>query len=62
MQEESKEEYLARHRRSLASTEEEEEPEPEISLTNRIKSWFYLALLLVFVWIIYQMFGMMKSN
>jgi len=63
MQEESKEEYLARHRKSLGIVEEEEEEaQLTTNFTTKIKGWFYLILLLVFIWIIYQMFGMMKSN
>jgi hypothetical protein len=64
MQEESKEEYLARHRKSIGPVGEEAnvEVQTETNLKTKIKNWLYLILLLVFVWIIYQMFGMMKSN
>lgn len=64
MQEESKEEFLARHRKSLGIIEESEEPvaEEPSSILTRLRNWLYLILLLVFVWLVYQMFGMMKSN
>ncbi|MBL7931411.1 MAG: hypothetical protein JNL60_05900 [Bacteroidia bacterium] len=61
MQEESKEDFLARHRKSLGIIEEEE-PADQPGRMAGLRKWMYLILLLTFIWMIYQMFGMMKSN
>jgi hypothetical protein len=65
MSEESKEEFIARHRKALGKEEQsmEEEPEERPSTTlESLKKWLYLTLLMAFVWAIYQIFGMMNSN
>ncbi len=65
MQEESKEEYIARHRKALgkeAANSEVESDQDEPAFIEKLKKWLYIALLLTFVWGIYQIFGMMDSN
>jgi hypothetical protein len=67
MQEESKEDYIARHRReqgiNVAPMEESEDlPEKKTTLKERLSAIFFLLLVAVFLWMIFMVFGMLKSN
>jgi hypothetical protein len=68
MQEESKEEYLARHRRELAgggepaSENPQETEEEKIPFSARLKKWLLLLLFAAFIFGIYMLFGMLKAN
>jgi len=68
MQEETKDEYLARLRKEQGRTDStelnaEEEPRAEaVTFVSRLKRWFLLLLFALFIWAIYMIFGMLKSN
>ena len=67
MQEESKEDYIARHRReqgiNIAPGDEAEElTEKKTTLKERLNGIFFLLLVALFLWMIFQVFGMLKSN
>ena len=67
MQEESKEDYIARHKReqginTAPANEAEELPEKKATLKERLNSIFFLLLVALFVWMLYMVFGMLKAN
>lgn len=69
MNEESKEEYLARHKKELGIIAPDDELEQEDDIENKptglkakLKSLFFLLLSALFLYFIYQVFGMFKSN
>jgi|GEM_PF-6589757 len=68
MQEESKEEFLIRHRKEQALNGEQDEfveeapDENSITFKSRMKALFFFLLLALFLWMIFLVFGMMKSN
>lgn len=64
MQEETKEEYLARHRKGMGmhhDAEPEAYPETDKAWVG-FKKWVFILLLLLFAIGIYCMFGMMRAN
>lgn len=65
MQEETKEEYLDRHRKSLGTEDLQAEIDPEtsrLSFKERLGRIIVVLLLLAFTWTLFQIFGMMKGN
>ena len=66
MQEETKEEYLARLKKERGieeSLEELQSAEPEKrTFKERLKGLFLLLLFALFLWAVIEMFGMMKAN
>lgn len=70
MKEESKEEYLARHRKQLAANKNSDDflaeiecdPDRPLSFMDKLKKWTLLLLFAAFILAIYQIFGMLNSN
>jgi len=68
MKEETKEEYVARHRKELGLNDPLENPEESLSLKKpatlreRLNTVLFLAGFVLFLWMLLQIFGMMKSN
>jgi hypothetical protein len=67
MPEESKEEYIARHRREQGTNSVSEEmpegaPVKKPTLKERLSGIFFLLLVALFLWLIFQVFGMLKAN
>jgi len=69
MKEETKEEYLARHKKQVGEIDSVEETEQSddsdkmpTEFKARLKSLFFLILLALFFYAILQIFGMLKSN
>ncbi|PBQ32038.1 hypothetical protein CNR22_09740 [Sphingobacteriaceae bacterium] len=69
MQEESKQDYIARHRKHLGVTDTDDRAEDNTEIDKRpagfkarLKSLLFLLLLALFFYAILQIFGMLKSN
>lgn len=68
MKEETKEEYLSRIRKERGETELPDSPLGEdlrgkkIGIKARLKSVLFFLLFALFLWAVFQIFGMLKSN
>lgn len=68
MKEETKEEYLLRIRKERGETEEadslfdEDLREKKVGLMARLKTALFILLFALFLWAVFQIFGMLKSN
>jgi hypothetical protein len=68
MKEETKEEYLSRIRKEKAENDASDSlfdgdpTEKKVSLKARLKSMLFMLLFALFLWAIFQIFGMLKSN
>jgi len=67
MPEETKEEYIARHRKESGTdpahdTTEQAPIKQASTFKEKLRAAFFLLLFGLFLWVILQIFGMMKSN
>jgi hypothetical protein len=68
MHEETKDEYLARHKKenglaaSSSTLEAELTQKKPVTFKERLRGFFFLLLFAVFLWVLLEIFGMMNSN